>query len=88
MVRARTCIACRNKDIKENLIRIVSDESGNSVYDREQKLNSRAIYLCKNKKCLENIKKSIEKNKFKSKVYINKESFVKLIDELEIEVGE
>ena len=88
MVRGRTCIVCRNKDIKENLIRIVSYKNGNTMYDREQKVNSRAIYLCKNKKCLESIKKYILKNKFKSKVYINNESFVKLIDELEIEVGE
>lgn len=84
----RCCIACRNRDDKSNLIRIVSDKCGNAIYDKEQKNNSRGFYLCKNKNCLESIKKCVIKNKFKSKVYIEKESFLNLIEKIEIEVGE
>jgi len=84
----RCCIACRKRKEKKNLIRIVADESGNAIYDKEQKINSRALYICKDIQCLEDIKKFIAKNKFKAKIYIESDSFVKLIDELKIEVGE
>lgn len=88
MGTTRCCVACRNRDDKKKLLRIVSDKNGNAIYDKEQKNNSRAIYLCRNAECLKNIKKCINKNKFKSKVYIETGSLAKLIDELEIEVGE
>lgn len=84
----RCCIACRKRENKDTLIRIVSNKDGNAIYDRKQKENTRAMYICKNKKCLENIQKCIIKNKFKSKIEIDTDSFMKLINELKIEVGE
>lgn len=88
MEPTRCCIACRRRNNKEKLIRIVADEDMNAVYDSKQKINSRAMYICRNIECLRSLKKCINKNKFKSKVCVNKESFVRLIDKLEIEVGE
>ena len=45
----RTCIICRTKNDKGDLIRLVSDKDGNVIYDKNQKINTRAIYFCKNK---------------------------------------
>ncbi|MDO4282945.1 MAG: YlxR family protein [Clostridia bacterium] len=84
----RCCVACRKRNDKNNLIRIVADKGGNAIYDKEQKMNARAIYLCRNIECLKNIKKCIMKDKFKSKENMKIDSLLKLIDELEIEVGE
>lgn len=88
MEPTRCCIACRKRNSKNKLLRIVVDENMNAIYDDKQKNNSRAMYICRNIECLRSLKKSINKNKFKSKVCINNESFVRLIDKLEIEVGE
>ena len=79
----RSCVACRKKNNKKDLYRIAIDKDGKAIYDVNQKLSLRAIYICKDKTCLNNIKKCIEKNKFKSKMYIETDSFLKLIDELE-----
>lgn len=88
MEPTRCCIACRKRNDKNKLMRIVADKNNNAVYDEKQKINSRAMYICRNIECLRNLKKCISKNKFKSKVYIETTSFVELIDKLEIEVGE
>lgn len=84
----RTCIACREKKLKNELIRIVADESNNAKYDKFQKINSRGIYLCKDKKCLEKCIKLLEKNKLNIKVSVDKESFKSVIEDVENELGE
>lgn len=88
MEPTRCCIACRKRNEKNKLIRIVADKNNNAIYDDKQNINSRAMYICRNIECLRSLKKCINKSKFKSKVCINNESFVRLIDKLEIEVGE
>ncbi len=49
----RTCIACRRKTEKHNLLRIVSDNTGNLTADTAQKMNGRGAYICNNMACLE-----------------------------------
>lgn len=53
----RSCIACRKKDDKKNLFKIVEND-GVELYDREQKLEGRSRYLCKTKECLLKISKN------------------------------
>ncbi len=57
----RTCIACRAKKQKNELIRMVARNS-EIIKDEEQKLEGRGAYICNNSKCLEIATKS---NKFK-----------------------
>lgn len=58
----RTCIVCRNKDNKNNLIRIAVSEEG-VIIDIEQKIQGRGYYICKNEECL----KKMTKNKVLTK---------------------
>jgi len=69
-------------------MRIVADQEGNAIYDKVQKENSRGIYLCRDLKCIEMMKKYILKNKFKVKISVKQESFLQLMSKMESELGE
>lgn len=58
----RTCIACRKKGDKYSFIRVVS-ESGEAIIDTDCKKNSRGMYICHDKKCLDKVLKSKNINK-------------------------
>lgn len=65
----RMCIVCRNMFDKKQLIRIVKNKGGQFFVDTTGKLAGRGAYVCKNKDCLERIKKSKMLNKtFKCEV--------------------
>ena len=53
----RTCIACRKKAHKSELIRIVSINN-EPVIDETGKIDSRGIYICKNMECKAKLLKS------------------------------
>lgn len=53
----RTCIGCRKKDNKYNLIRIVSLEEGISI-DKNQSAGGRGAYICRNEECLNKLIKN------------------------------
>ena len=53
----RTCIACRKKMYKSELIRLVPDGDV-IVPDREMKLPGRGAYLCDDVSCLEKLIKT------------------------------
>ncbi|MCI8397539.1 MAG: YlxR family protein [Clostridia bacterium] len=53
----RTCIACRAKKQKNELIRMVARNS-EIIKDEKQKLEGRGAYICSNSKCLEIATKS------------------------------
>lgn len=77
----RTCIACRKKANKSELIRIVAKDNS-AVIDKSQKENSRGIYICGSKECI----KKLLKMKNMSKVIKNNvqaESLRKLLIEME-----
>ena len=49
----RTCIGCKEKKEKRELIRIVKDKEGNITLDRTGRANGRGAYICDNIQCLE-----------------------------------
>lgn len=48
----RTCIGCKEKKDKKDLIRIVKDKDGNITLDRTGRANGRGAYICDNIQCL------------------------------------
>ena len=51
VIPERTCIACRKKKPKWELIRIVRTPDGNIEIDRRGKKSGRGAYLCKDEAC-------------------------------------
>ena len=54
----RTCIGCKEKKDKKELIRIVKDKDGNITLDRTGRANGRGAYICHNVDCFNKAKKS------------------------------
>ena len=48
----RTCIICRKKNEKSKLFRLAKLNEGFYEFDKEQKKQSRAVYVCKSLNCL------------------------------------
>ena len=48
----RTCMGCRKKENKHNLIRIVNNKTDGVMIDKMQKLYGRGAYICKSEECL------------------------------------
>lgn len=48
----RSCIVCRNKFDKRDLLRIVKNKDGDIFYDETGKANGRGAYVCKSEKCI------------------------------------
>ena len=88
MKSCRTCIICRQKENKRNLFRIVSDNEKKAYYDKNQKCNSRGIYLCKKMECLEKCIKLVDKYKLNIKISVDKISLKSVIKDVENELGE
>lgn len=84
----RSCVVCRTKNEKKELLRVVSNENGEAILDKTQKINKRAIYFCKNINCIEKANKMIKKGKLKSKIGINTDSLEVLLNEVKMELGE
>jgi len=80
MIKIRTCIACRNKKHKEELLRIVA-QNGNAVLDNNQKMNTRGIYICNEKTCISKLLKAKDITKC-IKIDASKESIVELLRNL------
>ena len=57
MKNIRTCIACRAKKEKHELLRIVAKEKV-ATLDETHKENARGIYLCKDKACINKLLKA------------------------------
>ena len=53
----RTCIACREKKYKSELIRLVAQGDSVSI-DKEKDLPGRGAYLCNNISCMEKMIKT------------------------------
>ena len=83
MKEIRTCIACRAKKNKHELLRIVKVEE-NVLIDEKQKINARGIYICPNIKCLERL----EKNKNAERVIKIDTTKDKLIECIKFKLGE
>ena len=59
----RTCISCREKKYKQELIRIVKNKEGDIKVDLKQKLEGRGAYICKKDACFDKMQKA---NRLKS----------------------
>ncbi len=59
----RTCIGCRAKREKQELIRIVCNKEKKIIIDLSQKAEGRGAYICKSEACFE---KAMQKNKLKN----------------------
>ena len=57
MKNIRTCIACRAKKEKHELLRIVAKENV-AVLDEGYKANTRGIYICKDNACINKLLKA------------------------------
>ena len=57
MSPTRMCVSCRKRNQKENLTRI-SSQNGVAVVDNNKNQTARAIYVCREQKCVEILKKS------------------------------
>ena len=77
----RTCVSCRKKDNKENLLRIISSQ-GVAKIDTTQKENTRGIYICNNKECIKKLLKMKNINKV-VKNGVEAESLKRLLVEME-----
>jgi uncharacterized protein len=53
----RTCIVCRQKQDKRNLVRLVRPSTGPVVVDYSGKQNGRGAYLCMNPSCWDKVLK-------------------------------
>lgn len=81
MKEIRTCISCKCKKDKSQYIRIVKDSTGHCIVDTSHKYNSRGIYICDDKKCIDRLLKMKDLSKL-LKIDVTKEEFLKLISEL------
>lgn len=83
----RSCIVCRKKKNKKDLFRIISKDK-KAYYDSNQCENSRGIYVCKNSVCINKLRKNITKQKFSTKLSLDDDSMLKVLLELEDELGD
>jgi predicted RNA-binding protein YlxR (DUF448 family) len=58
----RTCVICRKKDLKKNLLRFVII-NGEPVYDIKKVIAQRGFYVCDDNVCIGKVKKWIKKRK-------------------------
>ena len=73
----RTCMACRCKFEKGNLLRIVKEPNGKISIDESHKVNGRGMYICKNKESIPLLLSLttisiVEKNPIPKRIGINK----------------
>ena len=62
------CIVCRTKGQKQSFIKIVKTADG-VMLDKDYKINGRGVYICKNKKCIdEAIKRHALNRAFKKEI--------------------
>ena len=88
MIPIRCCIACKTRKNKEDFIRIVADKEKNAIIDTNKNINSRGIYICKDKKCINNLQKAILKNRVTLKINVDLDSILEVLKELGEEIWE
>ena len=67
----RTCIGCKAKKEKSELIRIIKNNQNEILLDLNQKLSGRGAYICNDKNCFEKVVKA---NKLKLALKTNIDS--------------
>ncbi len=54
----RRCAGCVHSYDKNELFKIVRTPDGTVLYDEKGNMDGRGVYVCKNRKCLEKVRKS------------------------------
>lgn len=54
----RRCAGCFQSFDKNSLFKVVRTPEGNILFDEKGNADGRGVYVCKNKKCLEKVRKS------------------------------
>lgn len=54
----RTCIACRSKRAKNDLVRLMIDKEGRIVKDISGKMHGRGAYVCNTRSCQEQLSRN------------------------------
>lgn len=83
----RSCIVCRNRKNKDELFRIVCKEN-KAINDKDKKINSRGLYICKSQECINRCRNMITKDKFNTRLSIDNQSMLEVLLDLESELGE
>ena len=69
VIPQRTCVVCKSKQDKNNLVRIVKTPEGKIVLDKTGKVNGRGAYICNNISCIEKCAKTHALNRaFKQEI--------------------
>lgn len=84
----RCCIACKSRKNKHDFIRIVADNQRKAIIEKNQNINGRGIYICKDKKCINALQKALLKNKTNLKINVEIDSILEVLKELGEEVWE
>ena len=82
MKHLRKCVGCGEFKPREDMIKITREKSTeNVVLNPDSKTFGRSVYLCYNQNCIENAFKKGKINRvLKSKIQIDKEAVMKLLD--------
>ena len=81
MKNIRMCVACRARKEKNELLRIISKDK-EAVIDENKKTNTRGIYICNDKTCINKLLRS--KNLVKCiKLDVTVDSIIELLRNLE-----
>ncbi len=73
----RSCIICKSKKNKNNLIRLVNKD-GSLIFDLSQKIYQRGCYVCYKYECLSTLKKIKNYKKIGNFKFNEKENILKL----------
>ena len=76
----RTCVVCRQKANKQDLIRIV-EQNNEFMIDQSQNINARGFYICKNNECISSINRKKILSRLK-KTNIAESAHIKLQESL------
>ena len=77
----RTCIVCRTKQDKRNLIRIAKNKNGKISVDKNYTLDGRGAYICQDTACYDKLIKTKALNRaFKQN--ISQENYEEIIKQL------
>lgn len=55
-IPVRSCVMCRQKVEKRELLRIIRNTDGKIEFDPTGKKNGRGVYLCRNENCIVSVK--------------------------------